>query len=323
MQLSDELFMPLEKEQMDIKKTSEPGLTYWRDVWRRLKKNKVAMVSLGIIILIFALSIIGPLLSPYSYSDQLRGQEKQWPSWQHPMGTDSLGRDMLVRVLYGGRISLSIGIVASLINIVIGVLYGGISGYVGGKVDSIMMRICDIIYSIPLMLYVILLTVVLKPSLTSLFELPLFSAFKSAGAGLISIYIAIGISYWIVTARIVRGQILSLKEQEYITAAKALGAGGPRILLRHLIPNCIGPIIVTTMLQIPDAIFTESFLSFVGLGVDAPVPSWGGLASDAVGGIRSYFYLLLFPSLAISITMLVFNLFGDGLRNALDPRIRK
>lgn len=323
MQLSKELFNPLNRKEITFSSTSKPSLTYWQDVWRRLRSNKVAMVSLFVIILIFLIAIIGPLLAPYSFSDQLRGQEKQWPSWKHIMGTDNLGRDMLVRVMYGARISLSVGIVATLINLTIGVLYGGISGYFGGKADSIMMRICDIIYSIPLMLYVILLTVVLKPKLTQMFELPGFSVFKSAGAGLISIYIAIGISYWIVTARIVRGQILSLKEQEYITAAKTLGAGHFRILLRHLIPNCIGPIIVTTMLLIPDAIFTESFLSFVGLGVDAPVPSWGGLASDAVGGIRSYFYLLSFPSLAICITMLAFNLFGDGLRDALDPRMRK
>ncbi|MDO8685440.1 MAG: ABC transporter permease, partial [Clostridiales bacterium] len=238
-------------------------------------------------------------------------------------GTDTLGRDMLVRIIYGARISLSIGIVACLINITIGVLYGGIAGYFGGKVDTIMMRIVDIIYSVPTMLYVILLMVVLKERLVILFEKPFFSVFKSAGPGLFSVYLAIGLTYWVSMARIVRGQILSLKEQEYVTAARTLGAGGFRILLRHLIPNCIGPIIVTTMLLIPDAIFTESFLSFIGLGVDAPMASWGSLASDAIGSIRSYFYLLLYPSLAISITILAFNLFGDGLQDALDPRMRK
>lgn len=324
MQVSSELFRPLSRKNIEISTESvRPSLTYWQDVWRRLRGNKVAMISFIGIIFIFAAAIFGPLLSPYGYADQIRGQESLWPTLQHPFGTDHLGRDMLVRVLYGARISLSIGVVATLVNLLIGVVYGGISGYLGGKVDTVMMRIIDIIYGVPLMLYVILLSVVLKPTLSTYFQYPVFSFFKDAGAGLVSMYIALGLSYWITTARIVRGSILSLKEQEYITAARTLGASGPRILLRHLIPNCIGPIIVTTMLMIPDAIFTESFLSFIGLGVDAPVPSWGSLASDALGGIRSYFYLLLFPSLAICITMLVFNLFGDGLRDALDPRMRK
>lgn len=323
MNLSTDLFRPLNRSGIDVCEISRPSLTYWGDAWRRLKKNTVAMVSLVIIVLIVLAAIIGPEFIPYSYSDQIRGAESQWPSLAHPLGTDSLGRDMLVRILYGARISLSVGIVACIINLTIGVLYGGIAGYIGGRVDNIMMRIVDIIYSIPTMLYVILLSVVFRDSFSKLFESGAFSWMKAAGSGLISIYLAIGLSYWVVMARIVRGQILSLKEQEYITAARTLGASGSRILLRHLIPNCVGPIIVTTMLLIPDAIFTESFLSFIGLGVDAPVPSWGGLASDALGAFRSYFYLLLFPCLAISITILTFNLFGDGLRDALDPRMRK
>ncbi len=323
MQIMPELFRPLNKIKFEESEFTRPSITYWGDAWRRLKKNKVAMVSLIIIIIIVLAAIIGPLVIPYKYSDQLKGQENLWPSLKHPFGTDSLGRDMLVRILYGARISLSVGFVACLINLTIGVLYGGIAGFIGGKVDNIMMRIIDIIYSIPTMLYVILLSVAFKESFKDLFELQFFAPLKAAGSGLISIYLAIGLSYWVVMARIVRGQILSLKEQEYITAAKTLGASNIRTLLRHLIPNCIGPIIVTTMLLIPDAIFTESFLSFIGLGVDAPVPSWGGLASDALSGFRSYFYLLLFPCAAISITILAFNLFGDGLRDALDPRMRK
>jgi oligopeptide transport system permease protein len=283
----------------------------------------VAMVSLYAIIVIILLAIFGPYFSPYSYADQIRGDESLWPSWKHPLGTDTLGRDMLVRIFYGARISLSIGIVACIINLTIGVLYGGISGYFGGKVDAVMMRIVDIVYSIPTMLYVILLMVVFKERINALFRLPFFSLFKTAGAGLMSIYLAIGFTYWVAMARIVRGQILALKEQEYVTAARTLGAGSIRILLRHLIPNCIGPIIVTTMLLIPDAIFAESFLSFIGLGVDAPMASLGSLASAGLGSIRSYFYLLLYPSLSISIIILVFNLFGDGLRDALDPRMRK
>lgn len=323
MDIPRELFRPFNKEVIVQTETGSVGLTYWHDVWLRFRKNKVALASLVCIVMLFLTAMIGPMLSPYSYSDQIRGDESQWPSWKHLMGTDSLGRDMLVRILYGARISLSIGIVATLVNLVIGVAYGGIAGYFGGKVDQIMMRIVDVIYGIPLMLYVILLSVVLKPLLNDLFKLPVFSFFKGAGAGLVSIYIALALSFWVTTARMVRGQILSLKEREFITAARALGANGFKILTRHLIPNCMGPIIVTTMLLIPDAIFTESFLSFIGLGVDAPVPSWGSLASEGLGGIRSYFYLLLFPSLAISITMLAFNLLGDGLRDALDPRMRK
>jgi oligopeptide transport system permease protein len=323
MQISTDLFRPLNRSKINVNEFTRPSLTYWADSWRRIRKNKVAMVSLVAIVIIVLAAIIGPLVIPYSYSDQLRGQESLWPSLKHPFGTDSLGRDMLVRILYGARISLSVGFVACFINLTIGILYGGISGFIGGKIDNLMMRLVDIIYSIPTMLYVILLSVTFRDSFKQLFEAPLLAPFKAAGAGLISIYLAIGLSYWVVMARIVRGQILSLKEQEYITAAKTVGASGLRILLRHLIPNCIGPIIVTTMLLIPDAIFTESFLSFIGLGVDAPVPSWGSLASEALSSFRSYFYLLLFPCLAISLTILTFNLFGDGLRDALDPRMRK
>lgn len=323
MNISADLFRPLDRSRLEAFDFSKPGQTYWKDAFGRLRRNKVSMVSLVVIVIIVLAAVVGPELIRYSYSDQVIGNENQWPSLEHPLGTDSFGRDMLVRILYGARISLSVGFGACLINLTLGVLYGGISGYLGGKADNLMMRIVDIIYSIPAMLYVILLSVVFRDTLSRLFENGAFSWLKNTGSGLISIYLAIGLSYWVVMARIVRGQILSLKEQEYITAAKALGASGSRILLRHLIPNCIGPIIVTTMLLIPDAIFTESFLSFIGLGANAPVPSWGSLASDALGGFRSYFYLLLFPCLAISMTILAFNLFGDGLRDALDPRKRK
>jgi oligopeptide transport system permease protein len=320
--LSDR-FKLLDRKTVEALSVERPSLTYWQDVFRRLRNNKVSMISLGAIVFIFLLAIFGPMFISYSYSDQIRGAESLGPSWKHIMGTDHLGRDMFVRILYGARVSLSVGVFATIVNWTIGVIYGGIAGYIGGKVDMIMMRIIDILISIPLLLYVILLSVILKPRLTELFKIPMFHGLQAAGAGLISMYIAIGIAYWVTTARIMRGQILSLKEHEYVTAARALGASNSRILLRHLIPNCIGPIIVTTMLLIPDAIFTESFLSFIGLGVDAPMASLGSLAADAVGGIRSYFYLLLFPSLTISITILVFNMFGDGLRNALDPRMRK
>lgn len=323
MQLSKELFQPLNRKFSKEYEATRPSLTYWQDVWRRLKGNKVAMVSFGAIIIIFLIAIFGPLFSQYSYSDQIRGQESLWPSMQHIFGTDSLGRDMFVRICIGARISLSIGVVACIISLTIGTLYGGISGFIGGKVDMVLMRIIDIIYSIPLTLYVILLMVMLKGKLEAAFTLPFLSLFKTAGAGLISLYLVLGLVYWIPMARIVRGQVLSLKEQEFITAARTIGASKKRILLRHLLPNCVGPIIVTTMLLIPEAIFTEAFLSFIGLGVDAPMASWGSLASDGAAGIRSYFYLLLSPALAISLTILTFNLFGDGLRDAMDPRMRK
>ncbi len=316
-------FEPLVRDKSIKQELTGKSLTYWQDVWRRLRSNKVALVSMYFIVILILLSIFVPIFSCYSYSDQLLGQEGMGPSLQHPFGTDTMGRDMFVRVFYGARISLSIGLIACLINLTIGVLYGGISGYFGGKVDTVMMRFVDIVYSVPMMLYVILLMVVFKDRAEKMFELPVLSLFKSAGAGLLSIYITLGLTYWVDMARIVRGQILSLREQEYVTAARTLGAGNFRILLRHLIPNCIGPILVTITLQIPTAIFTEAFLSFVGLGVDAPMASWGSLARDGLEGIRSYFYLLLFPSIAISLTMLAFNMLGDGLRDAMDPRMRK
>ncbi len=298
------MWQPLSQEERDSEKIVRPSMTYWQDVWRRLKGNKVAMGALVFLIFLFLISILGPIMSKYSYSDQDLMLANQGPSGEHWFGTDPHGRDLYVRVLYGARISLTVGIVASIINLVIGVLYGGIAGYFGGKVDNIMMRIVDILYTIPLTLYVILLMVVI-------------------GAGLKSILIALGSVYWISMARIVRGQILSLKEQEYVLAAKTLGASDFRILLRHLIPNAMGPIIVTMTMSIPSAIFTEAFLSFIGLGVSAPMASWGVLANDALSTLSIYPYQLFFPSLAISITMLAFNFFGDGLRDALDPRMRK
>lgn len=281
-----------------------PATTYWQDAWRRLRQNKVAMAGLIMISFISLLALIGPYLSPYSYSDQSLMSANQPPSATHWFGTDNLGRDLFTRILYGARISLSIGIVASLINLGIGVVYGGIAGYFGGRVDSIMMRIVDILYGIPLLLYVILLMVALKPGLTNIF-------------------IALGLVYWLRMARIVRGQVLALREQEYVLAARLIGAGAWRIILRHLLPNAMGPIIVTLTLSIPEAIFTEAFLSFIGLGVSAPMASWGVLASESVSGLRSYPYQLLYPALAISLTMLSFNFLGDGLRDALDPRMRK
>lgn len=302
--ISKDMFEKVPSADKNSEAIVRPSLTYWQDVWRRLKENKLAMIGLTFVILITIIAIIGPLLSKYNYYSQDLEIANQPPSSAHWFGTDKFGRDIFVRILYGARISLAVGYAASILNIVIGILYGGIAGYFGGKIDNFMMRIVDILYSIPMMIYVILLMVIF-------------------GAGLKSIIIALSIAYWLTMARIVRGQIMSLKQQEFVLAAKTLGASSMRILLRHLIPNCMGPIIVTLTLSVPEAIFTESFLSFIGLGVSAPQASWGTLASEALEGFQLYPTQLFFPALAICLTILAFNLLGDGLRDALDPKMRK
>lgn len=302
MHLNCDSFEPIKHR--DISPTAITPATQGQHAWRRLKANKLAMLGLYTIILIMMIALVGPWLSSLSYSDQNLLQANKAPSSEHWFGTDSLGRDLFIRVLYGARISLSIGIVASLINLSIGVIYGGIAGFFGGRIDRMMMNIVDILYGIPVLLYVILLMVLLKPGLTNIF-------------------IALGIAYWLGMARIVRGQILSLKEQEFVLAARTIGASPWQILFRHLLPNCLGPIIITMTLAIPEAIFAEAFLSFIGLGVAAPMASWGVLASEGVTSLRSYPFQLFFPALAISVTMLAFNFLGDGLRDALDPRVRR
>lgn len=304
MNINSNMFEFLPAEEKKQNEIVRPSVSYWQDAWRRLKKNKLAIISLIFIIIITLLAIAIPAFSKYDYASNDLVASNQWPSSKHWFGTDQLGRDMFVRVMFGARYSLIIAFVASILNFIIGILYGGISGYVGGAADNIMMRIVDILYSIPMMIYVIIIMSIL-------------------GAGLSSIIIALAISYWLSMARIVRGEVLQLKSQEFVLAAKVLGASNRRILLRHLIPNCIGPIIVTLTLLIPQAIFTESFLSFIGLGLSAPKASWGTLASDAMQGLYVYPYQLLFPSLAICLTILAFNLLGDGLRDSLDPRMRR
>lgn len=303
MHINKQSFEPL-LQKYAAEKNVRPSITYRQDAWRRLKKNRLAMIGLYTILIVILIALAGPWISSASYSDQNLIQTNQSPSGEHWFGTDNLGRDLFIRVLYGARISLSIGIVASLLNLTIGVIYGGIAGFFGGRVDKIMMNIVDILYGIPVLLYVILLMVVLEPGLTNIF-------------------IALGIAYWLRMARIVRGQILSLKEQDYVIAARTIGANNWRILFHHLIPNSLGPIIITMTLAIPEAIFTEAFLSFIGLGVAAPMASWGVLASEGITSLRSYPFQLFFPAMAISITMLAFNFLGDGLRDALDPRVRR
>lgn len=301
--INKDLFVPLEREILQVQKKEET-LGYWQDAWIRLKKNKMALLGLIIIVCLIIVAIFGPIFSSHTYDEQNLMMTNSSPSWEHWFGTDNLGRDIFIRVLYGARISLAIGIVASLLNLFIGVIYGGIAGFFGGKIDRIMMNIVDILYSVPTLLYVILLMVILKP-------------------GLINIFIALGIGYWLQMARIVRGQILLMKEQEFILAARTIGVSKKRILFRHLLPNAMGAIIVTMTLAIPDAIFTEAFLSFIGLGVSAPMASWGVLASEGVNNLRAYPFQLFFPAVAISVTMLAFNFLGDGLRDVLDPKMRR
>ena len=324
MEYSKEMFAPLTEVQKNEEIFMRPSLTYWQDAWRRFKKNKPAMIAGVVLVLIVLLAILGPMFSPFDYDQQVRSDRNQFPSAEHPFGTDKLGRDLFVRTLYGARISLSIGLIASLINLTIGVLYGGLSGHLGGRADNIMMRIVDILYAVPLLLYVIMLQVVLEEPIKELFQTSkFFGMFKALGPELILIYIVLGSVYWVGMARMVRGQVLSIKNQEFVLAAKAQGASTMRIILRHLTPNAIGQIIVMTMMSIPQAIFTESFLSFIGIGVSAPMASWGSLASDAYKALQSYPYLLFFPAAAICLTVLAFNILGDGLRDALDPRMRK
>ncbi len=270
----------------------------------RFRRNRLAVIGLIMICILILFAVFGPFLSKYSYYEQNLYKFFQAPSSRNLFGTDQLGRDLLTRTMYGARISLTVGIVASLISLMIGVTYGGISGYVGGKTDTLMMRFIDVLYGIPLILFVIVLMVLFKP-------------------GLINVFIALGAVYWLNMARIVRGQVLSLKERDYVSAAKSLGASDVRIIFAHIIPNLIGPVIVTLTFNIPEAIFIESFLSYIGLGVSAPMSSWGSLAADATTAIRTAPYLLFFPALGISVTMLAFNFVGDGLRDAFDPKMVK
>lgn len=309
--LTPEMFERVVQDRKEAEIIARPSTTYWQDVWRRLKANKVAMGSLVFIGLLVVMAIIGPYLNEYSYSEQILELKNTPPSGEYWFGSDTLGRDLFTRVWLGARMSLAVGFVIALIVLFIGILYGGIAGLAGGWVDEIMMRVVEIISGVPFVLYVILLMVVMN------------EVFQLKGSNFITILIAMSIIYWIPMARLVRGQILSLKEQDYVLAAKALGASPMRILIKHVIPNIMGPILVYLTLTIPEAIFTEAWLSFLGLGVSAPFASWGTLASDGAKALRSYPWQLFFPALFISLTILAFNLFGDGLRDALDPRTRK
>ncbi|MDR1541712.1 MAG: ABC transporter permease [Clostridiales bacterium] len=305
-----------DEEKMSRIKMRE-STTYWQDAYKRFMKNKVALFSFGIIVFLALFAFIGPYLSPYSNEQQVRGSERLFPCWEHPFGTDNLGRDLLVRTMVGTRISLAIGIFCSIIVLVIGTTVGAVSGYFGGWIDNLVMRVCEIIYSVPDILIIIILQISLKNFLDSTFPN------MSIGSAIFSIFVAFALIYWVSMARMVRGQMLALKEREYVLAAKAQGASSGRIIRKHLLPNAVGTIIVTAMFQIPSAIFTESFLSFMGLGASAPLASLGSLANTALSGLSSYPYLMFFPALLIALIIFSFNNFGDGLRDALDPRMKE
>lgn len=289
---------------MENSVTQNKSINYWEDSWRRLRRNKSAMIGLYFLIVLVIFSIFGPLFSDRTYYETHLAQKNTLPCFEFFFGTDELGRSLYVRSCWGARISLFIGVTAALIDMIIGVFYGGIAALFGRKVDEVMMRIADMLNSLPHLLIVILLTVIMHQ-------------------GILSIIIAMTLTGWINMARITRAHVISLKEQEFVTAAKSMGASKTRLLLRHLIPNCFGSIITTVTLTIPHAIFTEAFLSFLGLGVQAPFASWGTMAADGLPAMSFYPWRLFFPAAFISLTMLAFNMLGDGMRDAFDPRLRK
>lgn len=296
-----DLFEKLDESSKNAEKIAYESKTYFKDAWGRFKQNKLAMAGLIFLVFMIVMCILVPVFSSYSYDGQDLNAINEMSSLAHPMGTDYLGRDLFVRVMMGGRISLTVGFAAAAISMCVGITYGGISGYFGGKVDMVMMRIVDAMYSIPDMLYIILITVVLEPSMGS-------------------ILLGICISSWMGMARQVRTQVMTLKEQEFSLATFVLGASKKRILFKHLIVNSMGPIIVSVTLLVPSAIFNEAFLGFLGIGVPAPNASWGTLANDAKRFMTTQPMQVIWPTLAICLTMLALNFIGDGLGDALDPK---
>lgn len=310
LRLTEELFEPAVRDSGNTDKIRRPSIKYWPDVWRRLKQNKLAMIGLVIIILMAVMSIVGTEINGFKYYEQNYELINIHPNSQHWFGTDELGRDLFTRVWYGTRYSLAIGILAAAIDFIIGVIYGGISGMASRKVDVVMMRIAEVIYSIPYLLVVILLSVV----------------FTKAGSGssMFVLILAMTLTSWIPMAILVRGQVLQLRESEYAMASESLGAAKGWILRKHIIPNTLGPILVNITLSIPQAIFAESTLSFLGLGLQAPKSSLGSLANDGLAGLAvGNAYQIIIPAIFISLIMFAFNVLGDGLRDALDPRLRK
>jgi oligopeptide transport system permease protein len=315
-------------EQQEVVK----GASLWRDAWKRLLKNKLAVFGLVVMTIMIIAVIIGPAIirwtTGYTYDFIPPDSElvKSFPpSLKHPMGTDDAGRDILARVLQGGRISLMVGVISTIVSLIIGVSYGATAGYLGGKIDNFMMRFVDIVYGIPYILVVIVLLSVFGGPNTPRW-IQSISGLFGGGQGLSQIFLlffALGLVSWLSMARIVRGQILSLKNQEFVMAARATGVSTPSIIFRHLVPNALGPVIVYATLTVPSVMLTEAFLSFLGIGVQAPFASWGSLASDGIKNISVFPWQLIFPGVTMALTLFSLNFLGDGLRDALDPQTRK
>jgi oligopeptide transport system permease protein len=282
----------------------EKGNSLWHDAWLRLRKNKLAVFGMWTLVIVAIACLVGPLISPYGYEQQELNNTFAAPSWQHWLGTDQLGRDLLVRLLSGGRVSLGVGLCATFVALTIGVAYGAVAGFFGGKLDAVMMRAVDIMYSLPFTIFVILLMVFF-------------------GRNIVLLFVAIGAVEWLTMARIVRSQVMAVKKMEFVEAARSLGFGHGRIIFRHILPNILGPIIVYTTLTIPAVMLLEAFLSFLGLGVQPPMSSWGVLIKDGAEKMEEYPWLLQFPAAIFSLTLLSLNFLGDGLRDALDVRSSK
>ncbi|MFT8316789.1 MAG: ABC transporter permease [Sporolactobacillus sp.] len=304
-EIPENWFEPIEKKSNKSDQLVRPSVSYWQSAWGELRKNKLAMSGLSLLIILILMAILAPVLSSQSVTGQHLTQQNLSPSTSHWFGTDNLGRDVFVRNWYGARISLFVGLVAASVDLLIGVMYGGIAGFTGGRTDSLMMRVIEILYGLPYLLVVILLMVVMGPSL-------------------LTIIVALTVTGWTGMARIVRGQVLQLKNEEFITASRSFGSRTWRTVRKDLIPNTMGPIIVQMTLTVPSAIFSEAFLSFLGLGVQAPFASWGVMANDGLSAfLEGIWWPLFFPALCISVTMFAFNILGDGLQDALDPKLRR
>lgn len=304
MKLEKEMFQPIGSDKDFSESMFTPSINYWQDAWRRLKKNRVAIACMIFICVLTVCAIVMPMISPFNHEDIAFDHTNQWPDSEHIFGTDHLGRDLWCRVWVGARVSLLIALIAALVQSTIGIIIGGISGFFGGKIDTIIMRAADVIDSVPFLIYVTL-------------------AMMLMGSGIVPIIVAFAVTGWIRMARLVRGQTLQIKHLDYVMAAKGLGVSNLRIILRHVVPNVLGVIIVTLTMSIPSAIFTEAYLSYIGVGLQPPLTSWGQLANAGAEVMRTYPYQMIYPSVFISLTMLSLQLLGDGLRDALDPKLRK